>query len=346
MIVAVTDAHTKHAKDAIHGLPYDVHAIAPRGIAAGFFLRNVKRKSVVRFHDVDKLLRLVSEDDVLMPIGFERRVDLSKNVKRIKPKHLIGEFDKTVKLGYDKYYGLMKASEYLEIPRTRLPEEAPKRFPLVVKGRFGGFAYVVRNERELKKALEIVKDPMIQEYVPGRGVGYFAIARDGVIYAEYMHRRIVEYPLDGGPSVVAETIRIEDVAKDARRFLESIGRTGPVMLEFRYDGNKAKLIEINAKFWGSLGLGIAAGVNMPEIYVRLALGEDPGYKRGKTGVRYFRIVPDGIRLLLAAPSVFLRWFKEALKGRVKHNVYSLRALPIEVITGVYTFFKTPRKRRL
>ena len=47
------------------------------------------------------------------------------------------------------------------------------------------------------------------------------------------------------------------------------------MIEFKWDAeeNRPKLIEVNARFWGSLNLAIRAGVDFPFLLYRLALGE-------------------------------------------------------------------------
>jgi hypothetical protein len=72
----------------------------------------------------------------------------------------------------------------------------------------------------------------------------------------------------------------------ASRLISTIGWHGVAMVEFKWDDeeNRPKLIEVNARFWGSLNLAIRAGVDFPYLLYRLALGETvegpPAYRIG------------------------------------------------------------------
>jgi predicted ATP-grasp superfamily ATP-dependent carboligase len=78
------------------------------------------------------------------------------------------------------------------------------------------------------------------------------------------------------------------------------------MVEFKRDARdgKFKLMEINAKFWGSLDLAIAAGVEFPWLAAQVALGQ-LGVQRFpyESGVR-FQWVFDDFMHALAKPSDF------------------------------------------
>src|SRR5439155_1622248 len=60
----------------------------------------------------------------------------------------------------------------------------------------------------------------------------------------------------------------------AARLLSAMAWHGPVMVEFRDDGaGEPCLIEVNGRFWGSLELAIASGVDFPKLWVELLRGE-------------------------------------------------------------------------
>jgi predicted ATP-grasp superfamily ATP-dependent carboligase len=77
-------------------------------------------------------------------------------------------------------------------------------------------------------------------------------------------------------SVLCESISPPAEALAAATQLISFnGWHGVAMIEFKWDAaeNRPKLIEVNARFWGSLNLAIMAGVDFPFLLYRLARGE-------------------------------------------------------------------------
>jgi predicted ATP-grasp superfamily ATP-dependent carboligase len=117
---------------------------------------------------------------------------------------------------------------------------------------------------------------LIQKKIQGPGIGIFLLARHGDVLARFAHRRIREKPPSGGVSVLCESIRPPAEALDAASRLISLnGWHGVAMCEFKWDSveNRPKLIEVNARFWGSLNLAIRAGVDFPFLLYQLALGE-------------------------------------------------------------------------
>ena len=72
---------------------------------------------------------------------------------------------------------------------------------------------------------------------------------------------------------------------------------GPAQVEFMVDrqAKRACLLEINGRFWGTLGLSIAAGINFPLLACRMALeGDVEPCFRYQSGLRYRWPWPFGI----------------------------------------------------
>jgi hypothetical protein len=79
-----------------------------------------------------------------------------------------------------------------------------------------------------------------------------------------------------------------DVREGAERILAHFRWTGVAMVEFKEDAATGVpyLMEVNARFWGSLQLAIDAGVDFPALLVGMALGETVSEPSGyRTGVR-------------------------------------------------------------
>src|SRR5258706_3994805 len=93
----------------------------------------------------------------------------------------------------------------------------------------------------------------------------------------------------GARSSLRESIaQPEDMVARARRILESVEWHGVAMVEFKRDARDgaAVLMEINGRFWNSLPLAIASGVDFPFLIYRLATeGACPERLDYRVGVR-------------------------------------------------------------
>ena len=129
---------------------------------------------------------------------------------------------------------------------------------------------------------------MLQERIQGPGEGFFALYAHGRMVASFAHRRLREKPPSGGVSVLRESADIpEDAMKYGTALLDALNWHGVAMVEFKRDAASGRLylMEINARFWGSLQLAIDAGVDFPLLLARIAAGETPAPVRHKVGVR-------------------------------------------------------------
>jgi predicted ATP-grasp superfamily ATP-dependent carboligase len=145
----------------------------------------------------------------------------------------------------------------------------------------GEAEYIVRNHAYFRQCRFLA-----QEYIRGEGQGVFALYDRGKAVAFFAHRRLREKPPSGGASVLSESIPVHARLRDiARRILDHVKWHGVAMVEFKVasDGTPY-LIEVNARFWGSLQLAIDAGVDFPYLLYRMAIGETlataPRYRIG------------------------------------------------------------------
>ena len=119
---------------------------------------------------------------------------------------------------------------------------------------------------------------MIQERIVGPGTGLFTLFDRDRHLALFSHKRVREKPPSGGISVVSESVPLdEDMVEHAGRLLSAVGWQGVAMVEFKRDlrDGKAKLMEINGRFWGTLQLAVASGVDFPSLYLDLLQGKKP-----------------------------------------------------------------------
>jgi predicted ATP-grasp superfamily ATP-dependent carboligase len=178
-------------------------------------------------------------------------------------------------------------------------------FPLAVKPRLstqrlasGVAKRPVRYARDVEELVRIaneelageVEDLLVQQYVEGYGAGVFGLYDHGRPLFFFAHRRLRERPPSGGVSVLSQSIvPPPEALASARRILESLQWHGVAMVEFKVDAaGGCWLIEINARFWGSLQLAVDSGADFPWFLYQLVTGQEPAPPAGFTTGRRLR----------------------------------------------------------
>lgn len=120
---------------------------------------------------------------------------------------------------------------------------------------------------------------IVQEYIPWGGFTYdvdVLMNRDSLPRATVVCKRIRTFPVQAGPTALGQAVRWPELADMAVRLLQRMCWSGPAEVEFRIDPRDGSpvLMEVNARFWGSLHTGIVAGVDFPYLFYRMALDGD------------------------------------------------------------------------
>lgn len=144
--------------------------------------------------------------------------------------------------------------------------------------------------------------PLIQEYCAGYGLGQFVLMKDGVAHYTFQHRRVHEWPPEGGFSSACESVPAGEHAAlmaQSVALLRELGWEGMAMVEYRHDpatGSSA-LMEINGRFWGSLPLAYHAGARFPLLcYTLFGLGRPLAAAPYRSGVLCRYMIPETKRL--------------------------------------------------
>jgi predicted ATP-grasp superfamily ATP-dependent carboligase len=130
------------------------------------------------------------------------------------------------------------------------------------------------------------RSALVQEFVEGTGVGFFALMRHGDSRAEFAHRRLRDVRPTGSGSALRESVPAVGLLRErGLAMLRALGWHGAAMVEFRVqrDGTPV-FLEVNGRFWNSLALAVYAGVDFPALLARLAEHGDveapPPYRVG------------------------------------------------------------------
>lgn len=307
-----------------------------------------------------ELLKIIKNNnyDVLIPVGLESCLAVSR-YKDDFEKHInfsIVDW-KTMKIAYLKHESMKFARENgVNIPKTisirnneDLANVGNLSFPIVLKSSDSGTKSLkycnnknefIRNYKLLKRVSSTTL--LAQEYIVGSGHGFYALFNRGVLKAMFMHERIKEYPITGGPSAIAKAYYDKNLIEQSLMLLKALKWHGPIMIEFKKDlrDDKFKLIEINPKLWGSLDLTIAAGIDIPYLMVLQAMGIDfepiTSYKRDVT---YRWLFPDEFLATMANFSInqLFSFFKKRENDVTNIDMDDPLPVLIQSLRGVVKF---------
>jgi predicted ATP-grasp superfamily ATP-dependent carboligase len=269
------------------------------------------------FHDEDGFVAAVADAavasgaDLVIPMTDIPSALLSERRAHLEPRTRVAVMDAAGFWRASDKIALHRLADTLGVPNPTIRyvddpsatgslDDLP--FPCIVKparsrvrtpmGWMGSSVFRAQTPDDLRHLLatkpELQYPFMLQRQVIGDGVGLFALCDNGEMKIVFAHRRLREKPPWGGVSVLREAVSPDPAAlESARRLLSSLRWHGVAMVEFKKDASSGAvhLMEVNARFWGSLQLAIDSGINFPLYLTRLYLGGEipvrPSYTLGQ-----------------------------------------------------------------
>lgn len=200
---------------------------------------------------------------------------------------------------------------------------------------------VCRDLASLETALAELRQRdavLVEGFFAGSGVGVSILAQDGRVLQAVQHRRVAEQPGNGGSSYRVSEAADARLMGCAARLAEATALCGVAMFEFRQNAQGGfVLLEVNARFWGSLPLAVAAGVDFPWLLYRLlvdGVAEPPRPARAGIYARnvtadVWRIAADVAAARRCSTAAMLRclvgnawpWLR-LLGGRERHDAWA------------------------
>lgn len=247
-------------------VPADRRRIVEPGLSSGFV------DALLATCVADDIDVLFSTVDVELPALAERRAEFEAAGTALAAPSL-----ETLTVCLDKFLLAERCADALRVPTTRLLDEQGVAFdwsfPVIVKPRRGAGSRGVRvvADRAALESIPLDDALIIQAFLPGDeySVDVFADATGNVVAAVPRTRERV----DSGVSIAGQTVKDAELESTAAAVARAIGLSGVANVQLRrdVDGHPA-LLEVNPRFPGAMPLTIAAGVDMPALALRLALG--------------------------------------------------------------------------
>lgn len=265
--------------------------------------------------------------DVLLPMELATQTIITSNRERLSKNCRIpfADTDLTLKIHNKAFLMQYAGTKGIDTPKTyiidnpsliyKLAKEID--FPVVIKPRMSsgsrGITYVNKKEDFIVSYQKVHKSyplPIVQEHIPwgGDAVGVCLLLNfKSEVRASFVYKRLREYPVTGGPSTLRVSIKRDDVQTVASSLMKSLKWVGIAHVEFRVDprDGKAKLLEVNPRFWGSLQLAIESGMDFPYLLFRLAVdGDIEPVSDYKKGVMCRWLIPGDIMHFISNPNRF------------------------------------------
>jgi predicted ATP-grasp superfamily ATP-dependent carboligase len=360
MRVLVTDAHLKQTLGIVRSLgSKGIYIIAGAHKRRGeaFYSKYCREKIIYPVNSEEKFIEFIlnyiknNPIDILLPVGTFTTLALAKYQKLISQYTLLPLADwNAIEVASDKKKTL-EIAQSLGV-KTPIIYENPsqiERFPVVAKGIKGsGLIQYINSPSDFAN----IKMPefILEEYIPGEGYGFFALFNHGKVRAIFMHKRLRELPITGGPSTAAESVYDPVLKNYGLRLLEALNWHGVAMVEFKKDirDGEFKLMEINPRFWGSLDLAIASGVDFPYLLVKMAIeGDVEPVMQYKVGVKYMWPFPDDFLHTIANPYSVGAFIGDFFRREVKSNIWLKDIKPnlYQVMETIYALIFRVRQRK-
>ena len=151
---------------------------------------------------------------------------------------------------------------------------------------------LVHSGDELRALLDQLppdEEVVIQEHCTGELLGLaIVVDGDGQVVARFQQVASRTWPLEAGASASAvSVVPDESLVERGRRMLAAAGYAGLAHMQFLRTGERCVLIDINPRFYGSMPLALAAGVNLPAAWHGVATGDPrPQPAEYRLGLRF------------------------------------------------------------
>jgi len=274
---------------------------------ASLFLNFMQRK----LKELSVALIIPATDKTMVPLARNRNV-IPEGIILAAPENEAFE----IAQNKIKTYNLARDCD-IPVPQTFFmgsyeetsPDSNGIYFPVVVKPAQSkswvnekGYSLSVAYANNHKELLALLRqysyfgEMMVQEYISGNGCGIEVLAYEGNVLLAFQHNRLREVPLSGGASSLRQSASLDpEMFAYTKKLVNKLRWTGVIMAEFKYNQKKKRtyLIELNGRFWGSLNLAIASGIDFPYyLYLLLVKKEKHYIEEYKINVKAKAITKD------------------------------------------------------
>lgn len=243
----------------------------------------VKVKKIVRAEKIDLIFPAL--DSLLLPFAQQRAA-----FRRLGAEVMVSD-ENTILKACDKWQTYLTFRDTIPVPNSFIRKRADTDFPLIVKprGDTGSRDVFIANSKiELNFYFRRVKNPIIQEYLPGQEWSIDCLADlDGRLLLSIPRLRL---ETAAGVSIKGKTVMNKKLREMAEKIANILKFRGIFFFQAKEDASGTpKLMEINPRIAGTMSLS-SESANIYLLAIELLMGkkiEIPKIKNNLYITRYF-----------------------------------------------------------
>lgn len=225
-------------------------------------------------------------DPLLLPMAEKK-----EQLEQLGVKIMVSD-PETIRITRDKWETYLTLKNVIPMPRSFINiDDIDLSFPVIIKPRDGSGSkdvYIVNSKESLEVFYNLVKNPIIQEYLPGNEWSVDCLADTSGKLLLCVPRLRIE--TKAGISVKGVVMKNNELENMAKNITGKLKFEGIFFFQAKEDSQKVpKLTEINPRIAGTMSLSNAL-VNIYSLAVRMYMGEKieiPEIKEKIYLTRYF-----------------------------------------------------------
>lgn len=234
----------------------------------------------IEIHDISVIIPIAEEE---IKFFIRNQQFLPRSVKVIAlpeidnfetaiSKHKLSHFLKKHNLTHPKY-------RYFDNFESYSKEKLGLAFPVLIKPMHekGGDGIVKFNtHKELSLYLDEhsnIEELLFQEYIEGYDIDCSVLCLNGKILTHTIQKGKLKGDNAFAPQLCFDFLKNDILLSVVTQLMQNLNWSGVAHIDLRYDKNADdfKIIEVNARFWGSVEASVFAGINFPDLAIQLAL---------------------------------------------------------------------------
>ncbi|WCO02487.1 ATP-grasp domain-containing protein [Psychroserpens ponticola] len=190
-------------------------------------------------------------------------------------KHMLSRFLDEAHLPHPKY-------SYFKSFESYSNELLELQFPVLLKPlheKGGDGILKFKNQEKLDSYIHKhsdFSDLFIQEFIDGYDIDCSVLCLNGKVLTHTIQKGNLEGHSSFAPQLGFEFLKNDVLLSVIKQLMQALNWSGVAHIDLRYDVKTKdyKIIEINARFWGSVEGSKFAGINFPDLAIQLAMNNE------------------------------------------------------------------------